>query len=386
MNVSCHNYIKCGKISHMVYAKRNFGLDIIRACAIIMVLMAHIAPLMKSHLFTYNFLYHAGLYGVELFFVLSGYLIGLIFLRKVLPVLSVQRIITFYIRRWLRTLPLYFIILAILIILTNIDQKKIIYHPYHFVFIQNFLPTEANFFAVAWSLSIEEWFYLLLPLVFIPVTKKAHKTKTIAILLLLIISVIILMRILYVAKYQPTFDLGIRKFIPLRFDSLLIGVLAAHIKLYYQGIYKSLLNTKLIIITFFSLGMYYLWYVNIMMKQGISYFDNSFLVRSFSWPLISMSMAFVILYFEKSIFINNSIKKISVLYILFTRISLYSYSLYLIHYDIYQYFYLYLHSNNAFLNVIIPTFIIFFLSVLIYRYIESPILRRRNRLFIQKKI
>ena len=52
--------------------RRNFGLDALRAAAIMMVLVSHM----------YGPLTFLGIYGVELFFVLSGFLIGDILIRS----------------------------------------------------------------------------------------------------------------------------------------------------------------------------------------------------------------------------------------------------------------------------------------------------------------
>lgn len=52
-----------------IYKKKNFGLDIIRSIAILLVLICHTVP-------NNNTMYNFGFFGVELFFVLSGFLIG----------------------------------------------------------------------------------------------------------------------------------------------------------------------------------------------------------------------------------------------------------------------------------------------------------------------
>ncbi len=369
----------------MIEQKRNFGLDIIRASAIIMVLMAHIAPFFSSQRLIYNLLYHAGLYGVELFFVLSGYLIGQIVLKKMVNSLSVKTIKTFYMRRWLRTLPLFYLVLIILVVMANISQPIKNPHFLHFIFLQNFHPIESGFFGVAWSLSIEEWFYLLLPILFLIPKKKS--TSNITFYIGLSILLIFIARGVYVFAFQPTFDLGVRKFIPLRFDSLLIGVLLAQIKLNYKYLFNLFKTRSLFIISLLLLGVYYLWYVNIMMSKGIVYFDQSEIVRITSWPLLSILMGLIMIFVENSEVINSKLGRIKPVYITFTYLSIYSYSMYLIHFEIYQYF----HSNinilnNQFLNILTPTILILFLSAMIYRYIESPIMKKRDTIFPSKKI
>ena len=369
----------------MLSKKRNFGLDVIRASAIIMVIMAHIAPFFSSQPLIYNLFYHAGLYGVELFFVLSGYLIGQIVLKKMVNSLSVKTIKTFYMRRWLRTLPLFYFVLIILVFVANITQPDKNLHLLHFVFLQNFHPIESGFFGVSWSLSIEEWFYLLLPVLFLISKKKSINNITFYIGLSIVL--ILITRSVYVFAFQPTFDLGVRKFIPLRFDSLLIGVLLAQIKLNYKYLFDLFKTRSLFIFSLLLLGIYYLWYVNIMMSKGIIYFDQSELVRITSWPLISILMGLIMIFIENSELINSKFGRIKPVYMIFTYLSIYSYSMYLIHFEIYDYF----HSNinilnSRFLNILTPTILIIFLSAMIYRYIEKPIMKKRDTIFPSKKI
>ena len=95
---------------------RNLGLDILRSVAIGLVLMAH----SLTFFFRWTRLdldasyYVLGFLGVELFFVLSGFLIGRILIEDVLPERSWRSLGRFYIRRWLRTLPPYYLVLFLL--------------------------------------------------------------------------------------------------------------------------------------------------------------------------------------------------------------------------------------------------------------------------------
>lgn len=134
-----------------------------RAIAILTVVFAHGNPLIANkfqNLERFNF------DGVMLFFVLSGYLIGRILIldfqtRGCQP----KTIINFWSRRWLRTLPAYICILTILIIAAialnrNLPSNVFLYY----VFSQNIAWPHPSFFGEAWSLAIEEWFYLIIPL------------------------------------------------------------------------------------------------------------------------------------------------------------------------------------------------------------------------------
>src|SRR4051794_29328701 len=83
-------------------SRRRFGLDLVRSTAITCVLLAHMV----------NGLEWLGVYGVEMFFSLSGYLIGGILLRDVERA-GRFRMLEFLKRRWYRTLPNYYLFLAI---------------------------------------------------------------------------------------------------------------------------------------------------------------------------------------------------------------------------------------------------------------------------------
>ena len=107
-----------------------------------------------------------GTFGVEIFFVLSGYLVGRILLRTGKTLAAWRR---FLIRRWLRTLPLYYLALTVLFVIWAPDfwapdHWRILLHalPTYALFLQNFAWTVGynNWFGTSWSLAVEEWFYL----------------------------------------------------------------------------------------------------------------------------------------------------------------------------------------------------------------------------------
>src|SRR5215471_12198359 len=94
---------------HTTSSRRVAGLDTLRALAIVMVVVAHYPKPEGALVFR---MLNIGWIGVDLFFVLSGYLIGgQLFAAYVrgneIPLWS------FYGRRFLRTLPNYYVVLAI---------------------------------------------------------------------------------------------------------------------------------------------------------------------------------------------------------------------------------------------------------------------------------
>ncbi|MEM7039306.1 MAG: acyltransferase, partial [Bacteroidota bacterium] len=211
------------------YKRRNLGLDVIRSVAILLVLLDH----MRLYFIAGN---SPGVWGVEVFFVLSGYLIGQIILRTFQESFTFDKVKEFWIRRWFRTLPMYF---AVLLVLDFILDKSGEFHWSYYLFLQNFNDS-IGFFSVSWSLTIEEWFYLLLPLLFLIV--RPHKATRGQMLGFLgsVLVIITIARAAYVLSADPNFDMGIRKFVPIRLDALMVGVLLAHVKLSFPDVHKKM--------------------------------------------------------------------------------------------------------------------------------------------------
>lgn len=355
---------------------RFFGLDIIRSVAIIMVLVAH-----GRHFFTpyvsekIHGFYIFSLFGVNLFFVLSGFLIGQIVIRDVLPG-SFGSLRTFYIRRWFRTLPLYFLILIILVLRDNFGTFGS-WHIYHFIFLQNFITSEILFFDVAWTLSIEEWFYILSPLLFLLFLPGKYKREDIIKITLIGIMVILAIRVVLVYLYNPKLDPAIIKFIPLRFDALLIGVLLACVKIHYNAIYLVLSKKHIFIISnivliFITIYCMYLIINNLM--------QESIFMKTFNLLFTSILMALNIPFMENNSFIKDTLGGNKYLFPLFTKISIYSYSIYLIHNEILKFFMKYSFDiKTAIFYLMLALAVIYSVSGLLYRYYEKPIMDLREK-------
>src|SRR5438874_5862639 len=106
-----------------------------------------------------------GWIGVDLFFVLSGYLIG----GQLLAPLARDQSINlkrFFARRALRIMPAYFLILAIYIFLPSWREYPDMYPWWKFlVSVQNIGLHGGTAFSHAWSLAVEDQFYLALPFI-----------------------------------------------------------------------------------------------------------------------------------------------------------------------------------------------------------------------------
>src|SRR6058998_312638 len=149
--------------------ERQPGLDLLRALAIIVVVVYHAA------LFGFKLpgrVDRFGWIGVDLFFVLSGYLIGG---QLLAPLARDQRMNLgrFFARRALRIMPAYFVVLAIYFLLPSSREYSEMSQPlWKFLLsIQNIDLHGGTAFSHAWSLAVEDQFYLLLPLILILVSR-----------------------------------------------------------------------------------------------------------------------------------------------------------------------------------------------------------------------
>ncbi len=164
-----------------------------------------------------------GAYGVELFFALSGFLIGGLFFREAKAFGDVQ-VPRFMARRLLRTVPPYFVALALSYFAVRATRGQAFDLTY-LVFLQNFRDP-MPFFLVSWSLCIEEHFYLVFPMLGAVLLRLRGAG-------LLLCVGLVLLPMLFRAASNPT---GIAETgylvtaTHLRFDGILLGVLAAWVR------------------------------------------------------------------------------------------------------------------------------------------------------------
>jgi peptidoglycan/LPS O-acetylase OafA/YrhL len=139
---------------------RTAVLDQLRACAVLSVMSFHVVQMSPVPLPLLNRVTSYGQYGVDLFFVLSGWLIGGLYWRELKELASVD-IVRFWKRRWLRTLPPYFVALILSWLAVHWARQERFDFGY-LTFFQNYYE-RIPFFLVSWSLCIEEHFYLIAP-------------------------------------------------------------------------------------------------------------------------------------------------------------------------------------------------------------------------------
>jgi len=213
-------------------------LDGLRGIAILLVLGTHyiIVSGQSQVASFFQGVFLLGWSGVDLFFVLSGFLIGGILL-DVRASPSYFR--TFYIRRFFRIIPVYYLWIVLYLLLVGVGGSLLRAHTRtgtvpplgfdiyaHFLFLQNFaivnyIAISEYWFAHTWSLAVEEQFYLVSPLLVRLCTR-----RRLSVLLGTLILAAPLIRLFVRSHFAEGPWLAYR-LMPCRADSLACGMLAA---------------------------------------------------------------------------------------------------------------------------------------------------------------
>ncbi len=367
--------------SHIDYERRVFGLDLLRSIAILAVVIEHSSILLSAEFPLVTRLFATlGFWGVELFFVLSGFLVGSILVRLFEREKGgLEDILRFWKRRWYRTLPNYYLFLSINVVMAAVvwNEGDISFLEYG-LFLQNVVNPHPDFFGEAWTLAVEEWFYLLTPVLFaLSVKIGGGKQKSLLYVVMLTIFVSILMRFNQHLRYPETdlhgWDILFRKIVVLRLDSIMFGVLGAYVMFYHQRFWRASKNIM------FGMGILLLC-CNFIIGRYLSELGNIGLFAKtiyFSSCSLSLLMLFPFCYYLNRPWI--------VIYTVVTWISVLSYSMYLIHYSLLLKVVTVIFPQIGLLAAVRNYFIYWFMLVLgaliAYRFVEKPImdLREANR-------
>jgi peptidoglycan/LPS O-acetylase OafA/YrhL len=216
--VSSRNDLTTGKTSSRVAQ-----LDWVRGIAILLVIDHHALFLKTDNTLASVIQFvgsRIGWMGVDLFFVLSGFLVGGLLIQEITHTGHI-RVGRFLVRRMLKIWPAYYFYILFQIIVRR--------HPLHsFVWqnllnIQNYVGTSLSH---TWSLAVEEHFYLLLPFVLLWIYRRQSLRVRIESILIGVCAAVLCIR---VVTFPLVGAVRLQWETHTRLDGLLFGVLLSHV-------------------------------------------------------------------------------------------------------------------------------------------------------------
>lgn len=330
-------------------------LDTLRAIAVFIVVFHHLPVLPFQTPLSSIF---KGITGVDIFFIISGFLITTILLHTKNNTHNIkQSLLSFYIRRFLRIFPLYYSVIFTLFILNPHNYRD--YFIYDLLYISNFyMGIKGDFTTVTphfWSLAVEEQFYLFWPvlLFIIPKTKEW--------MLFLVVFICGLAAYFYYENNNPFY--GARTFVNLIYLSS--GALWAYLK--YHNLF--VMELKKTAVT----------YIFLFVTLGFILFMYAFQIPDYLNKVINFLFSFfMVVYFS-----------LTELKVLSNRITVYlgkiSYGIYVFHFlMIFPFVIIFKYTypdvlHNLYISNIIKIAMCIVVSALSWRYFESKILRYKDK-------
>lgn len=358
------------------------GLDLARSIAISLVVFSHSLWISNYYPSIISWLMRlSGTIGVEIFFVISGFLIGKIVLKLIQKDdFSLQDVFVFLKRRWFRTLPNYYLALLINLILwvaiyKEIPEKLFLY----FFYLQNITTTSPAFFRIAWSLAVEQFCYIVGPFSLFFLIKcfpKQDKGKLFVIMSLLVILLLGFVRYYFNQTHDihslSDWNEKLRKVTIYRLDAIYYGFIAFYMlhKYTISEVLKRL---------FFNIGLVILLMLHIFIfALGINVEEFPFFFNVLFLPLNSIAICLLLPF----------LTTISFQSLLFTKwitlISVISYSIYLLHYTIILHLFKEFFPSDTLTGLSLGLYtgiywiVTFVFSYLLYKYFESPMTRLRE--------
>jgi peptidoglycan/LPS O-acetylase OafA/YrhL len=341
-----------------VISKRYSNIDQLRFIAALTVAMAHLIISRQGLSLNLEILSSIS---VEVFFIISGFVLAPQIL-KVAQSQNINNYKIFLIRRWYRTIPLYILSL----VLTSIIIGQFLSFDFfkYLFFIQNFFKIVVNidYFSISWSLSVEEWFYLIFPLflfVFIKFLKFNNERFIIYASILFIITIFLLR---FINIQDEEWGSNIRRIVIYRLDSIVFGFI---LYFYKDRISDRVFNKILLLIGIIvtSVILYKILEINAS--------KNLILYKIIFHYMVALWGSLVVLFFY--IFDKKTEKNyLNKLNLFLGKIS---YSIYLFHLLII--YIISLLDISILLTIFIFLLTQILISSLLYYYFEKPILKLR---------
>ena len=366
-----------------MHPHRSNGLDNLRALAIALVFMYHYMVFVSGEP-TFGWASSVGWVGVDLFFVLSGYLIG----NQLFAGLAARRELSlsrFYARRALRTWPVFWLVLAAYFVFPVAMGGKPPPPLWKFLtFTQNFQLQPGTAFSHAWSLCIEEQFYLVLPLVVLLAMKVGSGRLHAWLLLLALLALGIGARWVLWSEYGLESTGQINSYYPNvyyatlgRFDEFLPGIAVALVKNYHPLVWQRLMARGAAL---FWVGMAATLAVlyGVLKHYYVDDYGYPFFMSVFGYSLVAMAFSLLV---ASALSPHSPLQRIKLpgAY----SLALWSYSIYLTHKPLGFIFkgYLAPYALSQPVTVIVIASASIALGAVLYRLVELPFMQLRDRGF-----
>ncbi len=369
-------------MAEIISQKRLHQLDFLRGLAIILVLMRH----QPFHLLIYNI----GWIGVDLFFVLSGFLISTLIFKEFKKTNSFNPKL-FLIRRGFKIYPTYYLFIIIfsipIIADGELDLSSLLSELF---FIQNYILGFGYTFGPSWSLAIEEHFYISFaiivyfllkrnPTLLFDKYKEFQKQRFVTGLIIFLIAILI-------CRYLNLFYLGgnaIENYTltHLRIDSIAFGVLIGYAREFYGDQFKSVVKKwRWLFLTLTLLLISWTPFINLFDSYASLSIGFSFVYLAFGL-LLSLMLTFGHHYY-------NVRSIILIPLALVEAIGKSSYVIYILHEEVNK-FYQYLFgvastSTPQLLSFIITSIVSISIGILFTEKIELYFLKLRNKYYPAK--
>ena len=349
-----------------------------RAIAILWVMLWHVRLVLRPGIWRGPGNY--GWMGVDLFFVLSGYLIGSQLLR---PYTRDARPSTagFYLRRAFRVLPAYLTVLLFYFAIPGFREAPGLSPLWQFLtFTENFRIDYAHdqAFSHVWSLCVEEHFYLVLPLLILLLMRRPRFGKAVAVILGILCFGIAIRTYIYVHQVQvfprddDAFSLAYveKIYYPThtRLDGLLVGVTLAIIKTFRPAWWQRAMSQGyLLLVSGLALCGCAMWLFSDRL---------SFPAAVVGFPLLAVGLGLLI---ASSIAPSSPLSKVRG----FGLIAALAYSAYLTHKEIMHLVYTRLPNlieAGGWAALAVYFAFSFLVAFVLYLAIERPFLRLRERI------
>lgn len=355
------------------------GLDLLRAVAIVWVMFFH-AWVVGGLPPEWTWLSRYGWMGVDLFFVLSGFLIG----GQVLAPLArgePLRFGDFYLRRAFRILPAYWVVLALYFCVPVWREAPLLEPLWKFLLMVVNLGNDysRSAFSHAWSLCVEEHFYLAFPLLAWWLMRKPAAWKVVTLAAVVMLGGIALRAGIWLHGsaleaagavqrnwfvedlYYPTWN---------RLDGLLCGVLLATVKTFRPAQWARMQrHANLALVLGIAVMALALW----LFRDRVGLLGNAV-----GWPVLSIGLALLVFAGagRASLIGRRAVPGA-------TWLAAISYSLYLVHKAVYKL--VQLHLGDAIAGWGLAQVLVYggaslLAAVLLHHAVERPGLRLRARL------